>query len=162
MYEAKLMKQLIVLFLICLLPSHLSASDRYGGIKLLDGYKIKKGWAVDAATWTISKENGLTIEFEAGMNEGFWADPKEKDKYSWYREQTVNGHKVMLALIKPGLKTVWEPDNPRSTGMGNILLVTFPLGIQADNTANFQAEILDEGELADALLMILTFNPDKY
>jgi hypothetical protein len=46
--------------------------------------------------------------------------------------------------------------------MGNILLVTFPLGIQADNTANFQAEILDEGELADALLILLTFNPEKY
>ncbi|HKR02687.1 MAG TPA: hypothetical protein VJT09_18555 [Pyrinomonadaceae bacterium] len=156
------MKKLIAFLLICLLPSQTPASDRYGDIKLLDGYKIRKGWAVDAAAWTIFKENGLNIEFEAGMNEGFWADPKEKDKYAWYREQTVNGRKVMLALIKPGLKTVWEPDNPRSPEMGNILLVTFPLGRQADNTANFQAEILNDGELADALLMILTFNPDKY
>jgi hypothetical protein len=156
------MHKLLALILIFLLPIQILASDNYGGIKLLDGYKIKKGRAVDAATWTIYKEGGLTIEFEAGMNEGLWADPKEKDKYVWYREQNVNGHKVMLALIKPGLKTVWEPDKPRSTEAGNILLVTFPLGIQADNTANFKAEILNEGELADALLMILTFNPDKY
>jgi hypothetical protein len=155
------MHKLLALILILLLPTQLLASDHYGGIRLLDGYKIKKGWAVDAATWTIYKEGGLTIDFEAGMNEGLWAYPKEKEKYAWYREQNVNGHKVMLALIKPGLKTVWEPDNPRSPELGNILLVTFPLGIQSDNTANFKAEILNDGELADALLMILTFNPDK-
>jgi|SRR5215510_1099576 len=156
------MLKLIALILAFLPPMPTLASENYGGVKLLDGYKIKKGWTVDAATWTIYKEGGLTIDFEAGMNEGLWADSKEKDKYAWYQEQNLNGHKVMLALIKPGLKTVREPDNQRSPEMGNILLVTFPLGIQADHTANFKAEILNETELADALLMILTFNPDKY
>jgi len=57
---------------------------------------------------------------------------------------------------------VWEPDNPRSPELGKILLVTFPLGIQADDTANFQAEIINEQELADALLMRLTFDPAKF
>lgn len=156
------MTKLIAVILICLSLSHISSDDRFGGIKLLDGYKIKKGWAVDAAAWTIYKGGGLIIEFEAGMNEGLWADKKNKSQYAWYREQTVNGHKVMLALIRPGLKTVWEPDSPRSAKLGSILLITFPLGIQSDHTANFKAEILNDEALADVLLMALTFNPSKY
>jgi hypothetical protein len=156
------MNKLIAIFLICFLPSYTLASDQYGGIKLLEGYKIKKDWGVDAAIWTIYKEGGLIIDFEAGPNEGFWANPKDKGKYVWYREQVVNGHKVMLALIKPGLQTVWEPDKPRSPEVGNILLVTFPLGGLPDYTANFKAEILNEEELGDALLMVLTFDPSNY
>jgi hypothetical protein len=153
------MKRTFAAMLVFLATSNIfAAGPPFGNIKLLEGYKIKKGWAVDAVTWTIHKEGGLTIDFEAGMNEGFWADPKKQADYLWYREQTVNGHKVMLALIKPGLKTVWEPGHPRSPEFGNILLVTFPLGGQADHTANFNAEILNEQELADALLMILTFD----
>jgi hypothetical protein len=152
----------IAAILICLLPLSVNAADQpIGGVKLLDGYKIKKDWAVDAAAWTIYKDGGLLIEYEAEMNEGLWADAKDRSQYLWYREQLVNGHKVMLALIKPGLKTVWEPDHPRSPKLGKILLVTFPLGIQADHTANFKAEILNEQELADALLMVLTFDPTK-
>ncbi len=156
------MKKMIAIILACLLSSHISASDRFGGIRLLDGYKIKTGMAIDAAAWTIYKEGGLIIEFEAGMNEGLWADPKNKNKYEWHREQIVNGHKVLLALIKPGQKTVWEPSNPRSQEPGHILLVTFPLGGQPDNTANFKAEILNTEEMADMLLMVLTFDPSKY
>jgi hypothetical protein len=64
------MHKLLALILVFLPPMQKLASENYGGIKLLDGYKINKGWAVDAATWTIYKEGGLTIEVEAGMNEG--------------------------------------------------------------------------------------------
>ena len=154
------MKKVVICIVLFFCPLNCAAQS-FGGITLLDGYKVKKAWAVDAVTWTIYKEGGLTIDFEAGMNEGLWADSKQLDKYLWYREQFVNGHKVMLALIKPGFKTVWEPDHPRNRKPGNILLVTFPLGGQPDNTANFNAEILNKQELTDALLMILTFDPDK-
>ena len=155
------MHKMLPVVLMLLLPAQISSSEQHGGIKLLEGYKIKDDRAVDAIAWTVYREGGLAIDFEGGMNEGLWADPKQKEKYAWYREQDVNGHKVMLALIKRGLKTVWEPDKPRSREVGNILLVTFPLGAQADHTANFKAEILNDAELADALLMILTFNPEK-
>jgi len=141
--------------------SNLAQKHSNGNIRLLDGYKIKKARTVDALTWTIYKEGGLTIDFEAGPNEGLWADAQKQEDYLWYREQVLNGHKVMLALVKPGLRTVWEPDHPRSPELGNILLVTFPLGVLPDNTANFSAEILGEKELADSLLMILTFDPSN-
>jgi hypothetical protein len=156
------MKNLIALLFICIISVNVSASDIYGGIKLLEGYKVKKDSAVDSVAWTIYKKEGLTIEFEAGLNQGFAADKNHIEQYAWYQEQEINGNKVMLALIKPNLKTVFEPSDPRSKETGNILLVTFPLGIQQTNAANFQAEILNEQEMIDALLMIMTFNPKKF
>lgn len=45
---------------------------------------------------------------------------------------------------------------------GNILLVTFLLdGEQSFHTANFAAKIGNERELADVLLMVMTFDPSK-
>ena len=157
------MQKLIILILICFCTTQSFSQDKNTGIQLLEGYKFKRLQAFDAATWAIYKEGGLTIVFEAGLNQGLWADPKKIDQYAWYREQNLNGRKVKFALIKSGLKTVWEPDQPRSSETGNILLVTFPLNDSLpDYTANFKAEILNDQEMADALLMILTFNPNKY
>src|SRR5271154_384006 len=149
-------KTIVVLFFTLLASAHLLAyNDLTSCIKLLPGYKIKQGRAVDAAVWTIQKDGGgLTIEFEAGLNEGAWANPKNMSQYAWYKEQVVNGHKIILALIKPGLKTDWETDSSAALHPGNILLVTFPLGIQPDHTANFKAKVSTPEELADMLLMV--------
>ena len=103
---------------------------------------------------------GANDIFEAGLNEGSWADPEKEGTYSWYREQVVNGRKVRLALIKAGLKTVWEPNDGRERPPGNILLVTFQLERSNwTHTANFTAKIASREELADVLLMVLTFDP---
>jgi hypothetical protein len=156
-------KTLVSLFVFLLISQHLFASDgAFGGIKLLEGYVAKRSWAVDAAAWTIEKKDGLKILFEAGMNEGSWANPKEKTNYSWYREQQVNGFTVRFALIKTGLKTVWEPDDSRGLPVGNILLVSFLLERgESSHTANFSAKLANPQELADALLMVMTFDPSK-
>jgi hypothetical protein len=52
-------------------------------------------------------------------------------------------------------------DAERNPTPGNILLVTFPLGSSKDHAANFVAKATNSGEMADALLMALTFNPSK-
>ena len=49
----------------------------------------------------------------------------------------------------------------RSNKRGNILMVTFPGRFSPMDAANFQAEVMDENEIADMLLMVLTFDPDK-
>ena len=127
------MKLILATILIGILPFNLCALDQsFGGIRLLDGYRVKKGWAVDAATWSIFREGGLLIEFEVGMNEGLWADAKEKDKYLWYREHVVNGHKVMLALIKPGLRlcgsrTIHEVQSSARSCLLRSLLASKPI-----------------------------------
>ena len=143
-------------------PLQCSPSDSFAGIKALDGYSVRKDSAVDATTWTIEKKGGVSLHFEAGFSEGMWADPRDGRTYSWTRTQTVNGYKVIFALIKIGLKTHWEPKNDRGLPPGNILLVTFLLdGVLSFHTANFSAKIGNDQELADALLMVMTFDPSK-
>jgi hypothetical protein len=156
-------KLLLTLAMFLLISQHVCAlCDAFGGIKLLEGYSVKRGSAVDAAAWTIEKRGGLTILFEAGANEGSWADAKERARYSWYREQKVNGYTARFALVKRGLKTQWEPSDSRGLPPGNILLVSFLLaGDQPSHTANFSAKVADSQEIADALLMVMTFDPSK-
>ena len=151
----------ILLLLFSGSESH-AANKRLPPIHLLFGYKLSADQAVDATAWTIQKPGGVTIEFEAGMNEGSWADPKNIDKYAFYKEQVVNGYKVRLALIKRGLKTVFDSQDGPGDEPGNILLVTSLLdGGMSDHTADFKAKIKNEEQLTDALLMILTFDPNK-
>ena len=134
-----------------------------GGINLLDGYRYKQRntFGVLSAAGTIFSEEGLLIEFEEGMNVCCAADPADIARYAWFKEQVIAGRKVYIALIKKGVKTVWEPDKPRNNEFGNILLVTYPLGGQKSHGINFVGEILSDEELADALLMILTFDPNR-
>jgi len=133
-----------------------------GGMRLLPGYSARRSVEIDAAAWTIEGKSGLQICLEAGPNQGLWADPREAAKYSWHREQEIQGHKAYFALVRPGLKTQWDRDDTSGLPPGNILLVTFPLeGASPDFTANFSAKLAGPEDLADALLMITTFDPSK-
>jgi hypothetical protein len=152
----------VTLVLFLAVTGFLSGSEAgFGTVQLLEGYSAKRASAVDAVVWTIQGKNGLVIHFEAGPSEGRAVDLKDNEKYEWYREQTVNGRKVFLALTKAGVKTDADLDAERNPTPGNILLVTFPLGGSKDHAANFVAKVTNSGEMADALLMALTFNPSK-
>jgi hypothetical protein len=150
-------------FVACLaLLGSAFAGDLKSSIELLDGYRLTKDFAVDAAANTIEGERGFKIEFEAGPNEGLWADPAKATDYAWYRRLKIRGCTVHMALIKRGLRTVWEPAGAEKE-LGNVLLVTFsPRPEDQEYTANFSAKIHDEKELADALVMILTFDTKKF
>ena len=137
--------------------------SEFGGIHLLKGYSAERSWAVDATAWEIKGPNEFLIDFEAGDES--WADPNGLHQYTWYQEITIHGHTVRLALIKPGLKTQWEPEHDRNLAPGNILLVTYVLWpatkLYPEHSANFRAKVNGPGELADALLMVLTFDPSQ-
>ena len=136
--------------------------SQFGGLQLLEGYTAKRQSAVDATAWIIEGKTGVRVTFEAGPSEGSWADPEERGKYAWYREQTMHGYLVRFALVKAGLKTQWEPESGRGLTPGNILLVTYLLGgPKSNHTANFAAKIADSAELGDCLLMVATFDPSK-
>ena len=154
---------LIILFLVAIGQTASLAADKLPGtIKLLPGYSMHRERTVDASAWIIQKGTGLTINYEAGPSEGSAADPAKQNIYSWYKEQVVNGYKVRVALIKPGLKTVFEPKDGRGQEPGNILLVTFLLDSERSGfAANFVAKIANSEEIADVLLMVFTFDPNK-
>jgi hypothetical protein len=123
------MSRLPLIALAFFLASPLMALDQpYGGLKLLDGYKFERSHTFDTINGVISKDAGLRIEFESGFSEGYAVDPKSKSKYVWYREQLINGNKVMLALTKSG-GTAWKPEMVRNPKPENILMVTFPEGL---------------------------------
>jgi hypothetical protein len=139
-----------------------SASESgFGGIQLLEGYHAKRVPGLDTVGWTIQGKNDFVIHFESGPSEGRIVDLKDKEKYAWYREQTINGHAVLVALVKPGLKTDPGLDAERNLPPGNILLVTFALSSHRDHAANFVGKIANQVEMIDMLLMVLTFDPSK-
>jgi len=158
------MRNLLTVIVTCVIltvpPSQ--AQSSFGGVQLLDGYSAKRVSSADALVWAIEGKSGLKISFEAGPNEGSWADPGDRVKYAWYREQMTHGIRVRFALIKANVKTQWEPSDDRGLPPGNILLVTYLLdGEKSSHTANFAAKIANQDEFADALLMVTTFDPSK-
>jgi hypothetical protein len=159
------MKRLVlsVLCLSCIAAPSVTAQTRtFGDIRLLEGYKYSHGSGVDALDGTIEKDSGLTIHFESGPSQGYWADPKDKRKYIWYREQVVNGQRVMLGLAEAGVLNPWKPDKPRSRRKIRVLMITFPEpGLNSWAATNFWAEVISDEEIADMILMVLTFNRAK-
>jgi hypothetical protein len=132
-----------------------------GWAKLLDGYKYKRSHTFDTINGLIYKEDGLSIVFESGISEGYAVELKKQKDYIWFRQQEINGHNVLLALTESGVGTKWEPEKPRSPNPRRILMITFPGKFGPMDAANFYAEVLDEKDIADALLMALTFDPGK-
>jgi hypothetical protein len=68
---------------------------------------------------------------------------------------------IRYLSVTAGMGTRWEPENPRSPKPRRILIITFPGKFSPLDAANFYAEVLDEKEIADALLMALTFDPKR-
>lgn len=106
-------------------------------MKLLPGYQIEEQTGIDAITGTIAKKDGLTIRYDIGKFPTNVASRQDKERLRWYKEHEANGRPVHLALAKDGT-----------------LYVSFPYF-----AANFQAKVANEAEMAEVLLMILTYAP---
>jgi hypothetical protein len=113
------------------------AGSTPGDIKLLPGYKHAKLQGIDTRVGKTWKDGGLTIQYDIGRLAGNHVKAQEKDKGLWYKEQVLAGHPVQLALTKD-----------------RTLYVTFP-----EATANFYGRARSDEEMADMLLMVLTYMP---
>ena len=133
-------KVLLVYVLITLftLPAH-SQSQKVdpppGKIELLPGYQHKRVQEIDTIVGHIWKEGGITISYDIGRLAGIYVLPGQKTQFKWYREQKIDNQTVRIALTKE-----------------HQLRVTF-----VEANANFIAIFQKEEDLADALLMILTY-----
>lgn len=126
--------------------STLAADARIGGMRLLPGYLHQPLQGFDSIVGKIAKKDGLQISYEIGsipkpgglsLGGQFSDRPKRtpKNLLRWYREQIVNGQPVHLAYRKD-----------------NILLVSYP-----KKGMNLSVKISSADEMAEALLMILTY-----
>jgi len=117
-----------------------------GGIKLLPGYIHERLQGFDSVVGRLVHKDRLTIQYEIGhvpkpggpVFGGSFSDyakrTPEPDRL-WYKEQTIGGREIHMALLKT--KT---------------LLVSYPA-----SGVNFSTAIKMEEDLAEALLMILSF-----
>jgi hypothetical protein len=107
-------------------------------VKLLAGYKIQFAahsfeGEVSAKIW---KEGGLTIRFLNDLQSARVLEPADHSDVLWRQEQTINGHAVVCIYTK-----------------SQELLISFPGLI-----GHFSAKITGQQDIADMLLMVLTYN----
>lgn len=112
------------------------------GLKLLAGYKNKGATDFEGnETGEISKKGGLKITYAMGFSYGQVVDPRDKNKYLQYREQTVNGRVVRFALTK------------KKVFMISVPLIDIPDTAYA---ANFSTKVKKPGDAADMITMALS------
>lgn len=108
-----------------------------GNIKLLPEYIYKIGQGIDAVVGTISKGNGLQIEYQSGSNMGDFATDvfyRERKKVVWKKNQVVNNKKLILVYLNDGR-----------------IYANF------DERTNFTSTVKTNEELTDFLLMMMTY-----
>jgi hypothetical protein len=136
---------LVIVFLLSSVSSPTVAQDRGGAkseastfpVRLLPEYKVVASAGIDTWGATISKEGGVKIELYQGLHVGVAADSVETKDVAWREEQVVNGQQVICVYTK-----------------SNDLVISIPKLI-----ANFQSHIRSQQDLADMLLMVLTYEP---
>jgi hypothetical protein len=106
-------------------------------VHLLSGYKIQIGSGTDTWGGIIWKVDGLKVKFDSGLHVGVATDLVDKKDVAWREEQVVNGQQVICVYMT-----------------SNDLIVSFPRLV-----TNFQGHVQRQQDLAEMLLMILTFEP---
>ena len=110
-----------------------------GAIKLLPDYTHQTQQGIDTRMGKIFKKGGLTIQYDIGFFAGNYAGSQQKNQRRWYKEQIINGQTVQLVRTKD-----------------RTLCVTF-----VEHSANFYAKVKTEEDIADVLLMVLTYTPTE-
>ena len=126
-----------VVTFLCI-AAHAQEPATPGGLKLLPGYQHEKLKGIDTRVGKISKGDGLTFQYDIGRSAGNAAKAQDKASLLWHKEQDVNGRSVQLAFTKD-----------------RMLFVTFP-----ETFANFVGKAKSDEDLADMLLMVLTYAPE--
>lgn len=110
-----------------------------GNIILLPGYSHRIGQGIDTAVGKISKENGLEIGYDIGGLAGNYAleaYANEKINLVWFKVQKTNNLQLLITYLKDGS-----------------IYATFP-----EQNANFVSKIKTNEDLADFLIMIMTYD----
>ena len=147
-----LKKTLFLVFLVIALTFSVSAQNRKtlilpkspqplpdpppGNIQLLDGYTHVRKQGYDTSVGEIRKFDGMMIHYDNGRLAGIMASKCwAKNACLWYKAQKLGDREVYLGLTKEGQ-----------------IIATFP-----KEFANFYAQTKSPEEIADFLIMILTY-----
>jgi hypothetical protein len=106
-------------------------------IRLLPGYKATVGYGIDTWGAKIGRDGGITIEFIQGLHVEVEADSFGENDVAWREQQVVNGQQAICVYTK-----------------SNDFVVSIP-----KLAVNFRAHIRNQQDLAEMLLMVLTYEP---
>ena len=131
-----------------LLAAHLRSQERQAApgtaarspVRLLPGYKIelRDGFEGDFGG-RIWKPGGLSLDFDSGIHNPKAIDSIEAKDVRWRAEQIFDGHHVVLVYGTSGRVAI------------SIL----------DRAVNFRGKIRNQQDLAEMLLMALTFETSQ-
>jgi hypothetical protein len=132
-------------FLICVFtlatgqekPPSKEESKMRSPIRLLPGYKVQVQPGIDTGGARFWKEGGLDMHFSTGTYEFKEADSIPANQVQWRVEQIVNGNHITCVFTKSQEFIVTVNELPVS---------------------NFDAKIRSQQELAEMLLMVLTYD----
>ena len=118
-----------------------------GGITLLPGYQHERGRGADSRVGRISHPRGFEIRYDIGAMAGNYAtNPRDRQ---WLKEQVLRPNRVHVAMSTNRVLTVsFSAMTPGPRGPGNPL------------PANFFATIKTDEDIADMLLMTLSYKPN--
>jgi len=124
-------------------------------IRLLPGYTISHFNGDDSYCGRICRQNdeNFEISIDIGSMAGRYADPEKPQRYDWIIHQEINNRTVWIAY-KKSIERVDPLGDPEKTVEKQWLYVTF-----VDGQANFFAEVFSERDIAEMLLMVLTYIP---
>lgn len=138
---------LILVAIGCRASGKGSSAERQDGyrapVKLLPGFKWTLIPGIDSPGATISNNDGLEIGVELCCGFGVETEDVSKSMVLWREEQTVNGERVLLVFTK-----------------SKELIVSFPLSTA--KAINFHAKIHNQRDMAEMLLMVLTYQGPPY
>lgn len=116
--------------------TELRSPDNLDKMVLLEGYGRISHQGIDTIVGEITKNGGLTIRYGIGELSGNFVDQcGNQIECLWKRTQSFGDHDVVIALT-----------NDRT------MIATFP-----DLHANFFAKVENEEQIAEFLLMVLTY-----
>jgi hypothetical protein len=121
-------------------PERPKGDIRVSPIGLLPGYKVQLVSGIDTGGGTIWKDGGPKIEFNCCGHFGVEADGIDKREVVWRKEQVLNGQPVICVYTK-----------------SKRLIVSIPR-----QNVNFEGTIRSQEDLADMLLMVLTYGSQGY
>jgi len=109
-------------------------------VHLLPGYKMRVFSGIDSEAGPIREPGGPTNDVEFGCGLGNRAAAIDPSQVLWREEQTMNGQRVGCVFTR-----------------SDHFIVSFVSG----HLANFSARIRDQKDLAEVLLMALSFDLDE-
>jgi hypothetical protein len=135
-----------VLILSCFSAAAQSQNDPPGKMVLLPGYQHERLAGIDTLVGRIWKDNGLSIRYDIGALAG--NQISNNPNLQWSREQMVSGKRMQVGMTK-----------------NRLLIIVFSAPVAAapaisrDSPANFYATVTSDEDIADMILMVMTYMP---